>query len=288
MCLHISFILFKGIYNKELIMKRRIKLKESHLTRLVKRIIEEQKTKGDKPTQDCSGGNKNCTAASCTLQFSIVADGTYPDGTDRVRMEYVICGTGVLTLTRNYPQPGTLVFSVDTCDASFNTAGGMHLPIVTNTQQTNYVPMVVFEVVLDCDNGQTVTKKICFNPQTMSTMSCNKPLPTSPPLSIKHIKESDLTNLIKRIMIEEVGLNPDCPDHACNDGDSCAEHHDDDCGNYECLNGCCHAMCDNSKTKEDGGKTFLKKKNYWKKPTRKILKVRKHESRGKQGYGWDR
>ena len=48
----------------------------------------------------------------------------------------------------------------------------------------------------------------------------------------------------------------DCPGHTCNDGDSCAEHHDDDCGNYECLNGCCHAMCDNSKTKEDGGKTF--------------------------------
>ena len=33
---------------------------------------------------------------------------------------------------------------------------------------------------------------------------------------------------------------------------------------------------DPDKVKPTGGKTFLKKKNYWKKPTRKILKVRKH------------
>ena len=267
--------------------KQTTKIKESDLTKIVKRIIEEQKTKGDKPTQDCSSGDKNCSSASCSLQFSIVADGTYPDGTDRVRAEWELCGTGTMSIKRNWPQPGTLVMSstID-CPSSFTT-GGMYLPIATDPQHSAYVNMVVFEIVFECDNGQTINRKICFNPQTMSQMSCKKPLPTSPPLH-KKLKESDLTNLIKRLIVEEVGLNSDCPDHSCNDGDSCAEHHDDDCGNYECIDGCCHAMCDNSKTKEDGGKSFLKKKNYWKKPTRKILKVRKHESRGKQGYGWDR
>ena len=105
-------------------------------------------------------------------------------------MEYVICGTGVLTLTRNWPQPGSLVFSIDTCDNTFTTSGGMHLPIATNPQHTAYVNTVVFEATLECDNGQTINKKICFNPQTMSKISCNKPLPTSPNIH-KKLQESD-------------------------------------------------------------------------------------------------
>ena len=110
--------------------------------------------------------------------------------------------------------------------------------------------------------------------------------------SIK-LKESDLTNLVKRIINEQhytAGGSGACDPPECDsagDGEDCSQEG----GHFECLDGCCVNMTpdeDPEKTKSTGGKSFLKKKNYWKKPTRKILKVRKHESRGKQGYGWDR
>ena len=161
-------------------MKRKpIKLKESDLTKIVKRIIREE-SKKEKPTQQCGGeSTANCNAESCILNLSITPDGLYSDGTPKVKMEYQICGTGVFTLHRN---GGEFVFSVDTCDTSFNSSGSMGLPIALPTYG-NYVDVVRFVGKLTCDNGQVVTRYICLDGTTLDRVSCKKKLPNSPTAS---------------------------------------------------------------------------------------------------------
>ena len=131
----------------------------------------------EKPTQQCGGDSTaNCNAESCTLHLSITPDGFYSDGTPKVNMEYQICGTGVFTLHRNN---GQFVFSVDTCDTSFNSSGSMGLPIALPSSNY-YVDVVRFVGKLVCDNGQVVTRYICLDGTTLDKVSCKKKLPNSP------------------------------------------------------------------------------------------------------------
>tara|TARA_R110000824_G_scaffold134524_2_gene297519 strand:+ start:645 stop:1145 length:501 start_codon:yes stop_codon:yes gene_type:complete len=46
---------------------------------------------------------------------------------------------------------------------------------------------------------------------------------------------------------EHINEKAECPDsYKCTSDGQCDKFHDDDCGHYECVSGCCHMMCDDA------------------------------------------
>jgi hypothetical protein len=56
----------------------------------------------------------------------------------------------------------------------------------------------------------------------------------------------------------EEAKESDCPGNECNDGDSCDGHSTDDCGYFECVDGCCTAMCDSKTPGTKGNNSVMK------------------------------
>ena len=156
-------------------------MKKSQLRNIIRESIKELMTeqKGGKPTINvtCDGNNKNCTAGSCSFNFEITPYST----PNTVLLTAILCGTGTVTFERD----GQYIGDSDTCVGQYTT----HVAFANNWIESNpasplYKHTYKFKATFECANGQTVTKVICIGPDMM-VKNCNKPIPTSPPLSPK-------------------------------------------------------------------------------------------------------
>ena len=124
--------------------------------------------------------------------------------------------------------------------------------------EDNNNPMYLEKTIGSCPPCPA-TKPCCYSlGSTTGDTYCDVCDEGDEPGVIKIKKDHEITRMRELAGLRSIGeekiSSSNCPEsHQCSDNTDCEGHNDNNCGNHECNEGCCTAMCDNAYKTTNGG-----------------------------------